>query len=187
MKTPIVFGVILSLCCVISACAPTGPSSGGGGDQLSMLLTLERLALQLGNLTLRGEKSGNTVERELSENGITPDEELVQAIEQRQQNQESLRSLKDSGAIGEGNDGRIHVINQNFLDQYGDYIANLVIDENGSRDVIYSRVATAGVRGLSSISREAANQNRQLAEAGDWVQNSDGEWVQSENDHAPSE
>lgn len=83
----------------------------------------------------------------------------------------TLDAMKASGAIGEGNDGYLH-IRQKSAD------AGTVNAENGDRKAVNSMIAKKEGTTVEQVAKTAAKRLRDFAAPGHWVQKDDGSWQQ---------
>lgn len=99
---------------------------------------------------------------------MTP--EIEAALKNRQARFGALQQLKQSGAVGEDNQGYVSSI-------HGDNA--LVSQENRDREIIYQGLVTQnnlGPNGLREVQRAFAEVQRDKASAGEMVQSPAGEW-----------
>ncbi|MFZ5799026.1 MAG: DUF1318 domain-containing protein [Desulfobulbus sp.] len=82
----------------------------------------------------------------------------------------TLDAMKASGAIGEGNDGYLHV-RQPGAD------AKVVNEENADRRTVNSMIAEKEGTSAEQVSRAAAKKLRDFAAPGQWIQSNDGKWL----------
>jgi uncharacterized protein len=100
---------------------------------------------------------------------MTP--EVKQALDSRKERFSELRDLKSEGAIGENNRGYVHALNEKAK--------TLVAAENKDRKVIYQTIAEQNnlEDALSTIESAFAQVQRDKAEAGDKIQDDEGNWI----------
>jgi uncharacterized protein YdbL (DUF1318 family) len=101
---------------------------------------------------------------------MTP--EVQSALNNRRDRFEQLRQLKHAGAVGENNHGYVEVLNKE-----GD-AQSLASAENNDRRVIYQTIAEQnGLQGaLDTIETVFAQVQRDKADSGDKIQDSNGQW-----------
>ena len=87
---------------------------------------------------------------------------------------QSARDLKDSGAVGERLDGYLEIID----DSAGGDIRGAVEAINAQRRQAYERAARNSGQTLSEVEAVAGARLRDQAQAGAWVQNAAGQWIQ---------
>jgi len=83
-----------------------------------------------------------------------------------------LVSLKQSGAVGEDNRGYLSV-----RGQLGAAQRAMVEAENADRKKVYAAIAAKTSASVESVGRKRAEQVRDSAPTGTWVQQADGKWV----------
>lgn len=83
----------------------------------------------------------------------------------------TIDALKASGAIGEGNDGYLH-LRQKAAD------AKTVNAENADRKTVNSMIAKKEGTSVEQVSKTAAKRLQDFAAPGHWVQKDDGSWQQ---------
>jgi uncharacterized protein YdbL (DUF1318 family) len=82
----------------------------------------------------------------------------------------TIDALKSQGAIGEGNDGYLHV-------RKATGNANKVVAaENGDRRVVYGAIARKEGTSADKVGRRRAIQLAGIAAPGHWLQKGDGTW-----------
>ena len=101
---------------------------------------------------------------------MTP--QVQEALNNRRDRFEQLRSLKTSGDIGESNQGYVEALKHGAAD-------GVVSAENHDRQVIYQTIADQnGLSGsISTIEHVFAQVQRDKAQGGDKIQGEDGAWV----------
>ena len=100
---------------------------------------------------------------------MTP--EIEAALKNRQARFMALQQLKQTGAVGENNQGYVTSLQ-------GD--SALVSQENRDRETIYHGLVAQnnlGPGGMPEVQRAFAEVQREKASAGEMVQSSSGEWV----------
>lgn len=103
---------------------------------------------------------------------ITP--EVQQAIQARQSRYAPLQSLRQSGAVGENNQGFVALLGQ------APGAEELISAENRDRDMIYQAIASQnglGPDGLSEVRRIFAEVQRGKALPGERIELPTGEWI----------
>ncbi len=102
---------------------------------------------------------------------MTP--EIEQALENRRERYDSVRSLKNRGLIGENNRGYLETLSNI---QEGQAV---VEDENQDRRTIYLAIARQNALegSLNIIENTFAEVKRDQAQEGDWIQAPDGQWI----------
>lgn len=84
------------------------------------------------------------------------------------------RELKDTGAVGETVDGYLGIVSGSA----GQDVRAEVDAINAQRRQAYEQAAADTGRPLSEVQAVAGARLREKADAGDWIQNAAGEWVQ---------
>jgi len=83
-----------------------------------------------------------------------------------------IRNLKTAGVIGEKSNGLLGFVKESPANQA------VVSAENKDRKTVYAEIARSqGVSTAAVAKRRAAKLGTQAA-SGDWLQNTDGKWVQ---------
>lgn len=92
-----------------------------------------------------------------------------------------IQTLKDNRIIGENQNGYLTALNipPTWQDQE-DYIQSLVKAENTDRQFINTMESRRTGKSLAAIEKESAQRFQASSFPGEWVQNSDGKWVQKE-------
>ena len=116
---------------------------------------------------------------------VTGDEVLFRALKIREFHREKIREYKKKGAVGEGKDGLLYYRQVSYYENRPELKKQLhtVIDEeNRARKTIFTRsVSVAGKEKTDEVAREFAHrfaeEQRALAEKGEWIQQENGLWV----------
>lgn len=117
---------------------------------------------------------------------ISGDRILFMALKIREFHMDKIRNYKNSGAIGEGNDGFIvyrqvpqHEKNRDLKD----ILLRVMEEENRARKTIFRRslmrsgVEAPGEKEIYNFGRVFAKEQRALAQTNDWIQEENGSWV----------
>lgn len=94
---------------------------------------------------------------------VSPDQAFAQ----------SARELKSTGLVGETLNGYLGMVTGG-----GGDLQQAVDEINAARRQAYREAAARSGRPVSEVEAVAGAQLRQKAEAGDWIQNAAGQWVQ---------
>ncbi len=86
------------------------------------------------------------------------------------------RELKNTGAVGETADGFLGIVN----DSVSQDVRTEIDAINAARLAAYEEAAGDTGRPLSEVQAVAGARLREKADAGDWIQNAAGEWVQKQ-------
>lgn len=117
---------------------------------------------------------------------ISGDRILFRAMKIREFHMDRIRNFKNSGAIGEGNDGFIVYRKVPQYEKNRDLksiLLRVMEEENRARNTIFRRslvrsgVKTPGEREMLSFGRIFAREQRALAQTNDWIQKENGSWV----------
>ncbi len=113
---------------------------------------------------------------------VNADDELLNAIQIRELNSDTIRLYKDKELIGEQNNGYIAIVDEKKLQslQEADVIRTVVQQENNARSVIFvksSGAARSSEAKAIQFAVEFAKEQHAKAKKGDWIQNNDGRWV----------
>ena len=87
---------------------------------------------------------------------------------------QSARDLKNSGAVGERLDGYLGIVDGSA----GGDIRAAVEAINAQRRQAYEGAARDSGRARSEVEAVAGGRLRDKAQAGDWIQNAAGQWIQ---------
>lgn len=82
----------------------------------------------------------------------------------------SISALKNQGAVGEGNDGYLH------LRKSGGNAQTVVKAENADRRVVYQAISKKQGVPVGTVASRRAIQLAGIASPGHWVQKKDGTW-----------
>ena len=86
------------------------------------------------------------------------------------------RELKNTGAVGETIDGYLGIVSNSASQDIRAEVDSI----NGARRAAYQEAASDTGRPLSEVQAVAGARLREKAQAGDWIQNAAGEWVQKQ-------
>jgi len=127
-----------------------------------------------------------TTGRSLSQGQISGDPEIVKAVKLRDYNSEKLSAYKREGAIGEASNGYVAYREMRKYETSPDLKKALILvvdEENRARKIIFSRSlfnidGTEPDKGkLDNFGRLFAEEQRAVAEKGDWIQDNSGRWT----------
>ena len=111
----------------------------------------------------------------------------IEAYQSREFNKDEIDELKQQGIAGENSHGYLEIISKNKLEadaQESDYIEKLVEGENKDRKVIMTRIISASQNlsegDFDKVEEVFADMMRKEAKKGEWIQLSDGKWIQKE-------
>ncbi len=113
------------------------------------------------------------------------DPEIIKAIGSRESNSSRIRGYKSEGVIGETNTGYVSYIDGSAYESSPDLKKSLlaVIDEeNSARKKIFTRTVSRSGKEpsgseIESFGRMFAEDQRALAQKGDWIQENSGKWI----------
>ena len=113
---------------------------------------------------------------------VNADDELLNAIQIRELNSDTIRLYKDKELIGEQNNGYIAIVDEKKLQslQEADVIRTVVQQENNARSIIFVKSSGATKSNEAKAMQfavEFAKEQHAKAKKGDWIQNNDGRWV----------
>jgi uncharacterized protein YdbL (DUF1318 family) len=127
----------------------------------------------------RAAQSGQPVKLSLEK------KEVLEAVQNRKFNKDDIDEFKRDGALGENNEGFLELRPVARFDSDPDYrnlVTQIMEEENRDRRIIYDRVMevnpAAGGAGVQKVYSIFAKLNRDDAEAGMWIQQPDGRWLQ---------
>lgn len=99
--------------------------------------------------------------------------QAAQGIKERMKDRlPAINSLKDSGVIGENNQGYLEFRKDNKKE------AALVADENNDREKVYAAIAKQQGVTVELVGSRRALQIAEIASPGTWLQKKDGSWYQ---------
>lgn len=115
----------------------------------------------------------------------TGDPEILKAIRAREFNSSRIRGYKSEGVIGETNTGYVSYIEGTSYESSPDLrkvLLDIIEDENSARKKIFARtISKSGKESsnaeLESFGRMFAEEQRALAQKGDWIQENSGKWT----------
>jgi lipopolysaccharide export LptBFGC system permease protein LptF len=117
---------------------------------------------------------------------IGGDRILFRAMKIREFHMDKIRNYKNSGAMGEGNDGYIVYRQVSGYEKDRDLkgiLLRVVEEENRARKDIFRRslvrsgIETPGEKEMTDFGRIFAKEQRALAQINDWIQEENGSWV----------
>jgi hypothetical protein len=117
---------------------------------------------------------------------IGGDRILFRAMKVREFHLDKIREYKNSGAIGERNDGYIVYRQVSRYERDRDLkgiLLRVIEEENGARKIIFRRslersgIETPGEKEMVGFGRIFAKEQRALAQTNDWIQEESGSWV----------
>ena len=120
------------------------------------------------------------------ENRFISDEKrkVIEAIQNRRFNKDDIDEYKALGVIGENNRGYLTFLDNTDIKLTEDYkkiLYEIMNEENRDRKIIMERVISVdpklSLEDMPEIEKVFANQNRQQAKKGEWIQLVDGKWI----------
>lgn len=116
---------------------------------------------------------------------VTGDEVLFRALKIREFHREKIMEYKEKGAIGEGNDGLLHYIQNSYYENRPErkkQLLTVIEEENRARKTIFKRSMSAvdeevDDARMDAFARRFAEEQRSMAQKGEWIQSENGRWV----------
>lgn len=116
---------------------------------------------------------------------VTGDEVLFRALKIREFHREKIREYKNNEAVGEGEDGLLYYRQNSYYEKNPERKKQLQVlldEENRARKTIFKRsVSAVKEEGNSELvqefARRFAEEQRAMAQKGDWIQLENGRWV----------
>ncbi len=115
----------------------------------------------------------------------TGDEVLFRALKIREFHREKIRRYKDNEAVGEGKDGLLYYRQNSYFEKSQEQKKQLLVvldEENKARKTIFKRSVSAAKKEendalIQEFASRFAEEQRAMAQKGDWVQLENGRWV----------
>ena len=99
----------------------------------------------------------------------------------RRNRMSEIQNLKDNRIIGENQNGYLTVLNiPPTWQNQENYIQSLVKAENTDRQFINTMESRRTGKSLASLEKESAQRFQASSFPGEWIQNSEGKWLQKE-------
>lgn len=98
--------------------------------------------------------------------------------ERRRYRMAEVQNLKNDRVIGEGNDGFLVLKNPPADPVYADYAQKIVTQENEDRALLFNEEAVAEDKPVGVVAREFSKRAREASFPEEWIQQTDGSWVQ---------
>jgi uncharacterized protein YdbL (DUF1318 family) len=105
-------------------------------------------------------------------------EEQQKAAEEQRKRMGELYKLRSDQVVGEGRDGYVAIVKPPADAKYAEYAAAVVMAENNNRMIRYQAKADKDKKPLNLVEKESAEQWQERAFPKEWIQKSDGTWVQ---------
>jgi uncharacterized protein YdbL (DUF1318 family) len=101
----------------------------------------------------------------------------LEVASNRRQRSGEIQALKNDGVIGEDCDGYLQIIRKPEDAKYLQYAQSVVNAENADRSFLYLTNSQAQNKPLELVERDYAQQWRDRAFPGEWVQKDNGTWI----------
>lgn len=130
-----------------------------------------------------------TTGRSASQGQISGDPEIVKAVKIRDYISDKLIAYKKEGSVGEGGDGFVAYRETKKYESSSDLKKALILvieEENKSRKTIFTR-SLMNIEGVEpgkvkveNFGKLFAEEQRAVAEKGDWIQDNSGRWTRKQ-------
>ncbi|HOP64541.1 MAG TPA: DUF1318 domain-containing protein [Spirochaetota bacterium] len=127
-----------------------------------------------------------TVARKKGDSNLSGDQEIIKAIKAREFHADRIRDYKTEGVIGETAEGYISYIPGHSYEKSAELkkvLLTIIDEENSARKNIFTRTLsksgkkTPSDSEVKSFGRMFADEQRALAQKGDWIQDNSGKWT----------
>jgi uncharacterized protein YdbL (DUF1318 family) len=109
---------------------------------------------------------------------------VLEAIQNRKFNRDDIDEFKREEILGENNRGYLTFLGNERTEQdskFENIVKEIMAEENRDRKIIMERVISVDpnmtMADMPEVEKLFADQNRQQAQSGIWIQKDDGEWV----------